>query len=332
MIQKAALASLSVNTVTSWLNIGTDLLGESNDTIFSSLVHVLTCSRVVMGLPLLIISSLRLRRPEKLALVFIFCMGGLSIAASVTRYAILYPYIKSPPLTTQTIHVLELWGTVEMASGVLAFCLPSLRVLYIRLLGLQSHIQVTQNNSSGRFKKKGGVSRSNGNGTLWTIGGGAIDSDGNRIARNIVVKRTFDVQRETWPRTSDEEMELTSIEDIGSSAVGVAVGEGSKNRGYIDPTRPRGRGGDGFGAYATAEVATIGKGNVSQERLRPATKDQAMQPPRANGAQATRLEDYSDVGLESLQKRHHASHTGHIRNDSSDAHAQQPVLPRDQER
>ncbi|KAF8451544.1 hypothetical protein BGX38DRAFT_1091587, partial [Terfezia claveryi] len=110
VITKAALASLAVNAVVSWLNIFTDLL--------------------IMGLPLLIISSLRLRRPEKIALAFIFCMGGLSIAASVSRFTILYPYIKQPPLTTQTIHVLELWGTVEMAAAVTAFSLPSLRVLY----------------------------------------------------------------------------------------------------------------------------------------------------------------------------------------------------------
>lgn len=177
VINKAALASLAVNVVVSWLNIFTDLL--------------------IMGLPLLIISSLRLRRPEKIALVFIFCMGGLSIASSVTRFAILYPYIKTPPLTTQTIHVLELWGTVEIAAAVTAFALPSLRVLYIRMLGLPSHTQVTpQGDSGGKSRgRKRTPGQSSDDSILMTITSGEIDPQGNRV----VVTKTFNVDRQVWP-------------------------------------------------------------------------------------------------------------------------------------
>ena len=229
-----------------------------------------------MGLPMLIISTLRLRRPEKLALAFIFCMGGLSIAASVSRFTILYPYIKQPPLTTQTIHVLELWGTVEMAAAVIAFSLPSLRVLYIRLLGLPSHSHVTpQEGSSGRSK---GRKRTPGNttedSTLWTIGGGQIDSDGNRI----VVKKTFDVHRETWPPGEDDlEMgSLNSNERAEPGTIGAMAGEGP---GFVDPTKTSRRGSMvEFEGYATAEVGSMQDGNVSQERLHPTAEDIELPP------------------------------------------------------
>lgn len=252
VVTKAALASLAVNAVVSWLNIFTDLL--------------------IMGLPLLIISSLRLRRPEKIALAFIFCMGGLSIAASVSRFTILYPYIKQPPLTTQTVHVLELWGTVEMAAAVTAFSLPSLRVLYIRLLGLPSHVHVTpQGGSSGRSKgRKRSPKNTTEDSTLWTIGGGQIDPDGNRI----VVKKTFDVHREIWP-SGEDDLEIGSLdskERVELGTIGVTVGgEGPI---LTDPTKRSKRGSAvGFGGYATTEVGSMQDGNISQERLRPAAED-----------------------------------------------------------
>lgn len=252
-----------------------------------------------MGLPLLIISSLRLRRPEKLALVFIFCMGGLSIAASVSRFAILYPYIKTPPLTTQTIHVLEVWGTVEMAAAVIAFSLPSLRVLYIRILGLPSHIQVTPNskgNSSGKSRsRKRTPGNTTDNSTLWTIGGGQIDSEGNRI----VVKKTFDVHRETWPPSDDLEMgSINSNDRVDPGVAGVAIG-GPEGSGFVDPTRRAGRSSaTGFGGYATAEVGSIDEGNLSQERLRPATKDMEISTHRHHDNFQGRVEEYDNVELE----------------------------------
>lgn len=176
VINKSALASLAVNVVMSWLNIFTDLL--------------------ILGLPLLIISSLRLRRPEKVALAFIFCMGGLSIAASVTRFAIIYPYIKTPPLTTQTIHVLELWGTVEVAAAVTAFSLPSLRVLFTRILGLPSTQVTPQGDSGGKLRgRKRSPGQSSDDSILMTINSGEIDSQGNKV----VVTKTFNVDRQIWP-------------------------------------------------------------------------------------------------------------------------------------
>ncbi|KAF8472817.1 hypothetical protein BDZ91DRAFT_760280 [Kalaharituber pfeilii] len=239
VLDEAALASFTVNTIVSALNIATDL--------------------IVISLPLLIISTLRLRRPEKLALVFVFSMGGLSIAASVARYAILYPYIRKPPLTIATLHVLEIWGTVEMAAGALAFSLPSLRALYIKVIGYPSHVQATPQGSSDkrkRSKNRSGNSTSD-TATTWTIGGSAIDGEGNRIpSRKIMVKKTFDVQREAWPPRPEDEDDVE---------MGVMGSEGPVS---FNETAGR-RSAMGFGGHATAEVGSLKEGSNSQEMLRP---------------------------------------------------------------
>ena len=209
-----------------------------------------------MGLPLLAITSLRLRAPEKLALIFIFAMGGLSMAASVSRYAHLYQHIKKPPLTPETIHILEVWGSVEMAAAIIAFSLPSLRAFYLRCLGLRNNTQVAP-------KQQGGYSRQNSkpkssntdDSTLLTIGGGKIDSEGHRI----VVKRTFDVHREAWPSDQHEDLEMCSMDS--SEQIVAVVGGGN---GFVNPLKGDERSVNGFGVYATAEVVSISGRSVSQ--------------------------------------------------------------------
>jgi len=182
-----------------------------------------------------------------------------------------------------------------MAAAVIAFSLPSLRVLYIRLLGLPSHVHVTpQGGSSGRSKRR---KRTPGNttddSTLCTIGGGQIDSDGNRI----VVKKTFDVHRETWPPGEDDlEMgSLNSNERTEPDTIGATVG--GEGPGFVDPTKSKRRSVVGFGRYPTAEVGSMQDGNVSQERLRPGAED--MEPPPQhhyhNHHDKRRPDEYRDI-------------------------------------
>lgn len=201
-----------------------------------------------MGIPLLAITSLRLRAPEKPALVFIFAMGGLSMAASVSRYADLYQHIKKPPLTPETIHILEIWGSVEMAAATIAFSLPSLRAFYLRCVLPCTQADPQQQRGYSRNGSKPKSSNTDAS-TLLTNGGREIDPNGH----HIMVKRTFDVHREAWASNHHEDLEMCSIDS--SEAV---VGGGN---GFIDPLKQDGR---SFGVYATAEVVSISGRSVCQ--------------------------------------------------------------------
>lgn len=186
-----------------------------------------------------------------------------------------------------------------MAAAVIAFSLPSLRVLYIRLLGLPSQVRVTpQGGSSGRSKgRKRTPGNSTEDSTLCTIGGGQIDSDGNRI----VVKKTFDVHRETWPPGEDDlEMGSVNINERAEPGI-IGAPVGGEGPGSVDPTKRSGkRNVPGFGGYTTAEVTSMQGENLSQERLRPVT-EVIEPPPHSNHLyhhDMRRPDGYSDIGLE----------------------------------
>jgi len=169
----------------------------------------------------------------------------------------------------------------------------------MRLLGLPSNTHVTpQGGSSGRSKgRKRAPGSTTEDSTLQTIGGGHIDSQGNRI----VVKKTFDVHRETWsPNEDDLEVgSLSSNEMADPGTIGFAVG--GEGPGFVDPTKGSGRrSATGFGGYATAEVEGMQDGNISQEKLHPATEDMELPPYHHHGNHhdTRRLDEYSEVDLE----------------------------------
>lgn len=85
---------------------------------------------VVLLLPLLVIHSLHLRRTEKLALTFVYLIGLISVACTITRLSIMVQELqpdKGKHLTLASLRRLEMWSIVEFSAAILAFCLPALR-------------------------------------------------------------------------------------------------------------------------------------------------------------------------------------------------------------
>jgi len=82
--------------------------------------------------PILLISSLRLRKHEKTGLLFVFSVGSISIIASVSRMIVMISRLKAHRADWDTVHVLMLWCHAEVFFGILAFMLPSFKFLVNR--------------------------------------------------------------------------------------------------------------------------------------------------------------------------------------------------------
>lgn len=108
----SSIDNLTTLTVGSFLNIATDLM--------------------ILILPLLVIQSFKLRRREKLGLCFVFTMGIMCVTASVVRYYKMYIPFDHPSATMEGVRVAFLWSTIEVTTGFIAFCLPSLRLVLFR--------------------------------------------------------------------------------------------------------------------------------------------------------------------------------------------------------
>ena len=108
----SSIDNLTTLTVGSFLNITTDLM--------------------ILILPLLIVQSFNMKRREKYGLSFIFAVGIMCVTASVVRYYKLYLPFDHLPVSIDGVRVSILWSTIEITTGMIAFCLPGFRMVLFR--------------------------------------------------------------------------------------------------------------------------------------------------------------------------------------------------------
>lgn len=85
-----------------------------------------------MALPLFIIKSMKLKRREGFALVFVFLVGIASTIASILRWAFIffaYRQVQDNAGAVYKIEIIKVWTTAEVSTASIAFCLPVLRNL-----------------------------------------------------------------------------------------------------------------------------------------------------------------------------------------------------------
>jgi len=84
--------------------------------------------------PIILISSMRLSKIDKRGLIFVFCVGSISIIASVARLVVMTIRLQAHRQDWDSLHVLMLWCHSEILFGVLAFMLPAFRFLITKAL------------------------------------------------------------------------------------------------------------------------------------------------------------------------------------------------------
>lgn len=113
---------------------------------------------LVLVVPILLVSTLKVNRLEKRALFIIFLIGGISIASSLVRLVIIADLLDNPMTQYRwsTLHVYMLWSHAEVFFGVLAFTLPGFRYLLSKWLGKRNGLSGHSHSHSGHGTELGG--------------------------------------------------------------------------------------------------------------------------------------------------------------------------------
>jgi hypothetical protein len=77
-------------------------------------------------LPLPVIKSLNLPRRQRLALTFVFCLGGITCIVSLLRLQSLYAVSVSKDISWDN-PMAALWSNLEVQIGIICSCLPTLK-------------------------------------------------------------------------------------------------------------------------------------------------------------------------------------------------------------
>lgn len=83
-------------------------------------------------LPLPVIKSLNLPKRPKLALMFIFCLGGITCIVSLLRLQSLHAVSVSQDISWDN-PMAALWSNLEVNIGIICSCLPTLKTCVLRV-------------------------------------------------------------------------------------------------------------------------------------------------------------------------------------------------------
>jgi hypothetical protein len=86
----------------------------------------------VAVLPLPVIKTLNLPRAQKLALTFVFCLGGVTCIISLLRLQSLYAVSVSDDISWDN-PMAALWSNLEVSIGIICSCLPTLKTCVMRV-------------------------------------------------------------------------------------------------------------------------------------------------------------------------------------------------------
>ncbi|KAM7193881.1 hypothetical protein V8F33_007567 [Rhypophila sp. PSN 637] len=145
---------------------------------------------LIFCLPLPVIKSLNLRRPQRFWLLGIFGLGFFTCAISIIRIQ----YLKLSPDTTWDNVTSSCWSIGELCSGIVCSCLPTLRPLLSQWVpGLRSRVG-GPGSGYNNYNLKDQASSSNG----WA------SSNGGRRSSKAVIMYPEDV--ELQPTESEERL------------------------------------------------------------------------------------------------------------------------------
>lgn len=95
-----------------------------------------TTDLMILCLPLPMIWTLQMSTRRKITATSIFLLGSLATVASIVRMIVYLKYVYAaypPPDRDLTITKLLFWSLIELGLGVLAACLPTLRLLFTNI-------------------------------------------------------------------------------------------------------------------------------------------------------------------------------------------------------
>ncbi|KAF3043816.1 hypothetical protein E8E12_010536 [Didymella heteroderae] len=156
----------------------------------------------MLGIPLSQLIHLKLSWSKKAGVIMMFCLGTFATVVSIIRlqFLITFARTKNPTWDQQNI---TKWSAIEIAVGVVCSCIPSIRVILVRVLPRtfgSSHDRDHRNryhSTQGQSSKLSGFSRKHSD-----TGG----SDKNPFTIHIASPSEYEVKRSL--HTSDSQKDL----------------------------------------------------------------------------------------------------------------------------
>ncbi|KAK0387817.1 hypothetical protein NLU13_4062 [Sarocladium strictum] len=168
----------------------------------------------ILAVPLWQLRELHLHWKKKIGVAFMFCIGTFVTVVSVLRLQSLV-HLAEANNPTWVFYDVSVWSTVEICVGIMCACLPTIRLVLVRLfpvLGGSSHrSRGNQYYEYGTGAGSGNPSRNPGLSARGTVGMVTADrrgSDPESSASGIVFEKTYDVQ------FSDDEAKLVQMRTL----------------------------------------------------------------------------------------------------------------------
>ncbi|OAX84593.1 hypothetical protein ACJ72_01047 [Emergomyces africanus] len=90
-----------------------------------ALINILT-DVIILVLPIQQVMRLQLRRNDKIAIIFVFALGGFVCITSIIRTTVIAGGSKVKDVTWSPLPV-AIWSTIEINTGIICSCLPMIR-------------------------------------------------------------------------------------------------------------------------------------------------------------------------------------------------------------
>ncbi|KAH6684559.1 hypothetical protein B0J14DRAFT_465132, partial [Halenospora varia] len=160
----------------------------------------------MLGIPMSQIAGLKLHWKKKIGVAMMFVVGTFVTVISIIRLQALVHFAKSQNPTWDNLNT-ALWSSVEINVGIICVCMPSLRVLLVRLfpkmLGSTQHASNKNylNNSHSHMGGNISVNKSH----------GKSKSNGGLNGSGIMKSETYTVQYGTKGDRDSDEVELRNL-------------------------------------------------------------------------------------------------------------------------
>lgn len=109
---------------------------------------------LVATLPLPFLSQLQLPRRQRIALITVFALGGFTCIISILRLESLLTFLHNTDISWNN-PLAAIWSSVEVNTGILCSCLPTLKALVTRLFPRVFHSSYLQHSGSEARRPSG---------------------------------------------------------------------------------------------------------------------------------------------------------------------------------
>lgn len=169
----------------------------------------------------------------RFALIVAFLLGGVSIAASGVRHAIINHILRDRSSALENYSrrkTVEMWGVIELSSALLAFCLPLFRRHLVSVFG-PGGVLSRRGGNSGSSKQKVQVL------AAATVGGSAM-SEGRKGSKgragieieDVELGRYLGITEGRAPKFGAEDWRSPTMKTACSSSLGIRSGASSQER------------------------------------------------------------------------------------------------------